>query len=784
LTSQPPPGIARIINQKGSAVGGGALLGGGLVVLTCAHVVNAALGLRPDAPDAPFSHPVQVDFPLHGTEPVPANIVAWSPPGALGAGDVAILRLETRPNGVPPMTLVTRVPARDEDLATFGYPRGRPTGIWKRDLAHAGPLVGGWSQLIGTNSQGYKLQPGFSGCPIMDASSEVLGMVAQADRDVTVDAAAYIPVGIIAATLKAHGEGSVLPLTEPSQDLAIMDATTVFIGRTRRGPVEGVLIKSWADYVEAFGEPVAPKESFLGIAVRGFFENGGDTAYIVRVLTPDSARALVEIPTSDPAQQLIATAKDFGPWGNDISVTVKPGSRTGFRLLVSGSSDQPAQEIRLNENSQSIVEEYDNLAFDNNGPNPVLQRVISHSIDINWRNPSHQPASPQHGVWRLSGGSDGRVTARDYIGSAEQRHGIGALRSLEDIGLACVPDADHPRLIENDRRTLIQALISACEEVRCIAILGYPPNAHEIQQVHAPSDSRAAAVFIPAIHVPWRDEASGATVTPVGHVAGAIARNDLTHGVHVAPLGLDLRGLSPSSATSGGIDYHIGDVEADLLLRQGVNPLRINTKGVVVLANAQSTAIGETWRPLQTVRTMFMIERTLSTGLAWTRFSPNTEETWVEIRAQVQGYLTRLWRRGVLLGESAEKAFSVECNVGTVTVTATLNSATTVKASVPVTFGGAVPRTLTITPTNPLMAVGNNLQLAATITMSDGTTVSTTATSTWASSTAAVAAVSTEGLIHAVAAGTVVISATYKDPNVPLPVTCWTMITVVSGPPT
>jgi phage tail sheath protein FI len=111
----------------------------------------------------------------------------------------------------------------------------------------------------------------------------------------------------------------------------------------------------------------------------------------------------------------------------------------------------------------------------------------------------------------------------------------------------------------------------------------------------------------------------------------------------------------------------VTDAETDLLIRRGVNPLRINTAGAVVLASAQTTAVDETWRPLQVVRTMFMIERAVTIGTRWTTFSPNREETWAEIRAQIEEYLTTLWRRGVLSGRSAEEAFLVRCDATTMT---------------------------------------------------------------------------------------------------------------------
>lgn len=62
-----------------------------------------------------------------------------------------------------------------------------------------------------------------------------------------------------------------------------------FMGYARRGPTSlAVRIESWRQFLAVFGEPVEP--GFLGPAVKGFFENGGVTCYILR-LTDASATA-------------------------------------------------------------------------------------------------------------------------------------------------------------------------------------------------------------------------------------------------------------------------------------------------------------------------------------------------------------------------------------------------------------------------------------------------------------------------------------------------------------
>jgi uncharacterized protein YjdB len=119
---------------------------------------------------------------------------------------------------------------------------------------------------------------------------------------------------------------------------------------------------------------------------------------------------------------------------------------------------------------------------------------------------------------------------------------------------------------------------------------------------------------------------------------------------------------------------------------------------------------------------------------------------------------------------------------GQAKITATLIKDPTIKATVTVTVTAAVPKSLAITPASPLLAVGKNLQLAATVTWSDGRTLSTTAT-TWASGNTAAATVSAKGVVRGVAVGTASISATYKDVGGPITVTGSTIVTVLSGPP-
>jgi uncharacterized protein len=63
-----------------------------------------------------------------------------------------------------------------------------------------------------------------------------------------------------------------------------------FVGLAPRGPAhQAVRISSWSQFQAVFGgyDPRA----WLAFAVNGFFANGGDACWVVRVVDPDTAKA-------------------------------------------------------------------------------------------------------------------------------------------------------------------------------------------------------------------------------------------------------------------------------------------------------------------------------------------------------------------------------------------------------------------------------------------------------------------------------------------------------------
>jgi WD40 repeat protein len=168
---------------------GGGLVGAGLIlddrhVVTCAHVVMAALQLA-EAPDGPPVGAVTVDFSALGGATTSATVVdkGWAPITEDGRGDIAVLRLtEHRPQVAVPVIRVARG-TLNHRFRAYGFPRNDDFGVaaMGRLLGRSGP---GWQWVqIGSEGPGAPIESGFSGSPVWDDDlGAVVGIIVAQDR--------------------------------------------------------------------------------------------------------------------------------------------------------------------------------------------------------------------------------------------------------------------------------------------------------------------------------------------------------------------------------------------------------------------------------------------------------------------------------------------------------------------------------------------------------------------------------------------------------------------------
>lgn len=196
-----PTSVVRLLDARGGAVGAGVVLGGHVV--TCAHVVNLALGRDARSPEQP-DEPVEVDFPALDGPPdsttdsatnsaadgrtggrtggtaVVARVHSWAPPppeeGRPG-DDLAVLELDL-PAGVTPARLISTPLRNGSPVDVLGYPAGRPDGAWVRAIVRG--QVGGRLLQLDSDSA-LTVQPGYSGSPVWDPETgRVVGIIATA----------------------------------------------------------------------------------------------------------------------------------------------------------------------------------------------------------------------------------------------------------------------------------------------------------------------------------------------------------------------------------------------------------------------------------------------------------------------------------------------------------------------------------------------------------------------------------------------------------------------------
>lgn len=189
------PAIARFRGANGRVTGAGCLLPGGRI-LTCAHVVNAALGRPGDAADRPAA-PLSVEFPHAGGGATTATVLldgGWN-----GAADVAVLALDTAPPAAPLRLLEPRGVAADlwsHPIRAWGF----PDGSTERGLSSNGELrdrlTNGTFQINPADDHSPFIGKGYSGGPVWDdALGGVVGIVVQAQAQLNV--AACLPAAAL-----------------------------------------------------------------------------------------------------------------------------------------------------------------------------------------------------------------------------------------------------------------------------------------------------------------------------------------------------------------------------------------------------------------------------------------------------------------------------------------------------------------------------------------------------------------------------------------------------------
>jgi hypothetical protein len=468
----------------------------------------------------------------------------------------------------------------------------------------------------------------------------------------------------------------------PAEPDVLRTDVAVFLGRATRGPVGVPLrLSSWNDVLASYGPPDGLAAT--PFALRGFFDNGGRTAWLVRVAgAGQAATALWTVGSfADGAWGPGAPARGGFAYAKYLVVATSPGAwanntRVSIRFRASSVAGPPTVSVRVSAPGEPVesfpdlppAEVADRLAASRlirlipDGP-PVPSSVTAPTgpLTIEWDLVlGAPPQTPAEAVAHLRG-ADEPPTGDDY------RSAIETMADLAEPALVAAPDLDVDLGGEAWADTVLALLGAIAPLHDRLAVIDLPagPSADEalgwVGQLTGTGDDmllRAAAVYHPRLMVP--DPSGGVgdplrAVPSAGHVSGLIARLDAERGAHHTPANAVLLDAVDLAA-------HLPEAQQVRLFDAGVNLLRC--------APGQGLRVwgGRTLSPLAASRfvahrrLVHLLVRAVRRVADPLVFDVNGPELRLTLVRGVTSVLLEAFRSGALAGSRPEQAFRVKCD--------------------------------------------------------------------------------------------------------------------------
>jgi hypothetical protein len=442
---------------------------------------------------------------------------------------------------------------------------------------------------------------------------------------------------------------------------------SAFAGNARRGPV-GQLFRTtdWRTYAAAFGG--LDRRFALPYAVRGYFDNDGDVAWIYR-LGSDVAgteRPAVYAPTWTVTalagfvhHSFHIEASSPGTWANGTELRIhyeRIGKKQGRLDIIVDAPEEPTEYLLgldAGEFPLQVAEQSAHVRFvPQDGP--VASASMGRRFD-DW-------------TLVLGGGVD------PVPGPASYMAAVNALEEAVEPALLAFPDLYRDVNGPDDRRDILARAIIDAEDAhdRLVVVDAPPPAARPVgvgeivsfadalRDATGPA-SRAAALYFPYIKVadPLGDTLNPLRMLPsAGHVCGVISRVDRFFGAHHTPANAELRDVVD-------LTQSFDLLERAALNEDGVNVLRcVPGQGQMVFGgrtltdDVQFHFLG----PRRLVHRLVRAIRRVAEPLV---FDVNGPELWLALVRAITTVLLEAYRAGALRGNQPGDAFTVKCDAAT-----------------------------------------------------------------------------------------------------------------------
>lgn len=153
------------------------------------------------------------------------------------------------------------------------------------------------------------------------------------------------------------------------------------------------------------------------------------------------------------------------------------------------------------------------------------------------------------------------------------------------------------------------------------------------------------------------------TVPSSGAVAGVYAQTDRDRGVWKAPANIALNNVVAPAVKITDATQASLNIDADA--GKSINAIRSFTgKGTLVWGARTLDGNSNEWRYIQVRRLFNYVEESIKKSTSWAVFEANDANTHIRVKAQIESFLTGIWRAGGLVGASASEAFFVNVGLG------------------------------------------------------------------------------------------------------------------------
>jgi phage tail sheath protein FI len=471
-------------------------------------------------------------------------------------------------------------------------------------------------------------------------------------------------------------------------------AAGAMIAQLPKGPSAITRVTSWYDFQGKFGgfnsQYPATFQAYL------FFQNGGDSLYVRRVIDADAPRASVALYDTTPTTPVKICDIEAKSKGNDglnlrvqftessliqnggeffdITVTYESGAAyTNTSGTITGTSDD------------IVLEKFYGVTLKDESSSDFISNVLSYgSSYIRVKEVSGDDVkttdvlTPVTSVLPLTGTlSTTPVVVGDYTGDTADTGEYANFTVLKEFDVLTqplimfAPDAV-AKLGETDGKVVYNAMIDWAETGLGFVVV----ETNKEQSVSAAlswidgltASSRVAAYY-PHFYVKDPLSRSGSAVRrvgPSGAVAGLYLATDKQAGPFKTPAGMSAT-VKKSVAlerpfTSADLDaLNTGTING--VYKGPINAIRnLPGAGIVVMGGRTLLQDGTANRFINMRRSLMYIEKSLTDLATFAVFENNTEELWSRIVTTLGTFLNDYRNQGGLRGGTAAEAFYVKCD--------------------------------------------------------------------------------------------------------------------------